>query len=46
MDAVEFLSENRERIELAVFNDGVATELQSCADHVHWLNEFVNEIRR
>ena len=46
LDAVEFLSENGKRIELAVFYDGVATELQSRADDVHWLNEFADEIRR
>ena len=46
LDTVEFLSENGKRIELAVFNEGVATELQSRADDVHWLNDFADEIRR
>lgn len=46
LDAVEFLSENGKRIELAVFSEGVATELQSRSDHVHWRDDFADEIRR
>jgi len=46
LDAVEFLSENGKRIELAVFSEGVATELQSRADHVYWLSDFAEEIRK
>ena len=46
LDAVEFLSENGKRVELAVFSEGVATELQSRADHVYWLSEFADDIRR
>lgn len=46
LDAVEFLSGHGKRIKLAVFSEGVSTELQARADHVHWINEFADEVRR
>lgn len=46
MDTVEHLSESGKRIELAVFADGVSTDLQARADRVHWINDFANEVRR
>jgi uncharacterized LabA/DUF88 family protein len=46
LDTVEFLSEQGKRVELAVFAEGVSTELQSRADRIYWLNDFAEEIRR
>jgi uncharacterized LabA/DUF88 family protein len=46
MDAVEFLSEQGKRIELAVFREGVSTDLQARADNVHWINDFADDVRR
>ena len=45
-DAVEFLSEHGKRIELAVFRDGVSTELQSLAERIHWLDDIAGKIRQ
>jgi uncharacterized LabA/DUF88 family protein len=44
IDAVEFLSMQDKRLELLVFKDGVATELQCRADKVHWINDFAEEV--
>lgn len=44
IDAVEFLSMQDKRLELFVFKDGVATELQCRADKVHWINDFAEEV--
>lgn len=46
LDAVEFLSEQGKRIELAVFSEGVSTDLQARADKVYWINDFADEVRR
>jgi len=46
LDAVEYLSEHRKRIELAVFTDGVSTDLQARSDHIYWINDFADEVRR
>ncbi|HEX5759738.1 MAG TPA: NYN domain-containing protein [Thermoanaerobaculia bacterium] len=46
LDAVEFLSEHGKRIELAVFLEGVSTDLQARADKIYWINEFADEVRR
>ena len=46
LDAVEFLSEQGKRIELAVFSEGVSTELQARADQVYWINDFADEVGR
>lgn len=46
LDAVEFLSEQGKRIELAVFSEGVSTDLQARADEVYWINDFADEVRR
>ncbi|TLM69222.1 MAG: NYN domain-containing protein [Deltaproteobacteria bacterium] len=44
LDAIEHLSENGKRIELAVFHLGVASELQSRADKIHWIDDFSAEV--
>lgn len=46
LDAVEFLAEQGKRIALAVFSEGVSTDLQARADQVHWINEFADEVCR
>jgi uncharacterized LabA/DUF88 family protein len=46
LDAVEFLSEHGKRIELAVFSEGVSTDLQARADQVFWINDFADDVRR
>jgi len=47
LDAVEFLSEHEgKRIELAVFKSNVSTDLQSYADHIYWIDDFAEEVRR
>ena len=46
LDAVEFLSEQGKKIELAVFTEGVSTDLQARADDIRWINDFADEIRR
>ena len=46
LDAVEFLSEQGKRIELAVFSEGVSTELQARADEIFWINDFADDVRR
>jgi uncharacterized LabA/DUF88 family protein len=46
LDAVEFLSEQGKRIELAVFSEGVSTDLQARANQIFWINDFADEIRR
>lgn len=46
LDTVEFLSERGKRIELAVFSEGVSTDIQARANHVHWINDFAEEVRR
>ena len=45
LDAVEFLSEHGKRIELAVFSEGVSSELQSRANRIHWLDDIAHKIR-
>ena len=46
LDTVEFLSEHGKRVELAVFAEGVSTDLQARADHVYWINDFAEDVRR
>jgi len=46
LDAVEYLSEHGKRIELAVFSDGVSTDLQARADRIHWIDEWADEVAR
>ena len=46
LDAVEFLSEQGKRIELAVFSEGVSTDLQARASDVLWINDFAEDVRR
>lgn len=44
LDVVEHLSELGKTIELVVFRDGVASELQCRADRIHWINDFWEEV--
>lgn len=44
MDAVEHLSENGKRIELAVFSTGVATDLQARADRILWIDDHLSTL--
>jgi len=44
LDAVEHLSEQGKTIELAVFRDGVSSELQCRADRIHWINDFAGDV--
>lgn len=44
LDVVEHLIHRGKRMELAVFKHGVAVELQSRADAVHWLDDFAGEV--
>lgn len=44
LDVVEHLSEQGKTIELVVFRDGVASELQCRADRIHWINDFWEEV--
>ena len=46
LDAVEYLSEHGKRLELAVFTEGVSTDLQARADHIYWINDFADDVRR
>ncbi|HHG4593931.1 NYN domain-containing protein [Pseudomonas aeruginosa] len=44
LDAIEHLSEIGKRIELAVFSDGVSTELQSRAGKIYCINDFADAV--
>ena len=44
LDAVSFLSDHGKRIELVVFQQGVATNLQCRADRIHWINDFAGDV--
>lgn len=46
LDAIEYLSEQGKRLELAVFREGVATDLQARADNIHWINDFATKASR
>jgi uncharacterized LabA/DUF88 family protein len=46
IDMIEYLSESGKRIELVVFNEAVSTDIQARADHIYWINDFADEIRR
>ena len=46
IDMIEHLSELGKRIELMVFLEGVSTDLQARADHIHWINDFSEEVKR
>ena len=46
LDAVRFVSDSGKEIELAVFRSGVATELQSWADRIYWIDDFAHEVAR
>ena len=34
------------RFELAVFRKSVSTDLQSLSDHIYWIDDFANEVRK
>lgn len=44
-DMFEYLSQQNKRLELAVFRNGVATELQSRADAFFWIDDFSEEVQ-
>jgi uncharacterized LabA/DUF88 family protein len=44
LDAIEYLSERGKRIELLAFRYGVATDLQSRADRIYWIDDFLDEV--
>ena len=46
LDAVKYVSDLGKEIELAVFRSGVATELQSWADRIFWIDDFADEVSR
>ncbi len=46
LDAVKYVSDAGKEVELAVFRSGVATELQSWADRIYWIDDFANEVAR
>ena len=46
LDAIKFVSDSGKEVELVAFRAGVATELQSWADRIYWIDEFAHEIAR
>jgi len=46
LDAVEHLSQENKRFELAVFKSGVSTELQARADAIYWIDDFAEDVAR
>ena len=46
LDAIEFLSEIGKQVELAVFHNGVSTDLQSRADKIFWIDDYAKEVLR
>ena len=46
LDAIEFLTEHGKRFELAVFSEGVSTDLQARANRIYWINDFASDVRR
>jgi uncharacterized LabA/DUF88 family protein len=34
------------RLELAVFKAGVSTDLQSLSDHIYWIDDFLQDVRK
>ena len=46
LDAIKYVSTSGKSVELAVFKYGVATELQSWADRIYWIDEFAEEVAR
>jgi uncharacterized LabA/DUF88 family protein len=46
LDAIEFLSEHGKRLELLVFKEGVASELQSRTDAIHWIDDVADDVKR
>jgi uncharacterized LabA/DUF88 family protein len=46
-DTVEFIrNQSNKGFELAVFQPGVSTDLQSMSDKIYWLNEFKDQIQK
>lgn len=47
LDAIRHIKENlNKRVELCVFRNGVAADLQSYADAIHWIDDFAEEVRK
>lgn len=46
LDAVEYLSQQGKRFELAVFKAGVSTELQARADAIYWIDDFAQDVAK
>ncbi len=46
LDAIKYVSNSGKNVELAVFYSGAATELQSWADRIYWIDDFANEVER
>lgn len=46
LDAIRYISYAGKNVELAVFKYGVATELQSWADRIYWIDDFAEEVAR
>lgn len=46
LDVSEYLCHRGKGFELVVFRNGVAPELQAMADYIHWIDDFVDEIKR
>lgn len=46
LDAITYVSNFGKNVELAVFHSGVATELQSWADRIYWIDDFAMEVAR
>ena len=45
LDAVEYLSMQGKQLELVVYKMGVSSELQARADHIHWIDDFKDDVR-
>lgn len=46
LDAVEFLCQGGKRFEMVVFRSGTAPELQSRADKIYWIDDFMDTVNR
>jgi len=46
LDMVEHLTRHGKRLELAVFKASVSVDLQSRADEIYWIDDFIEEVIR
>lgn len=46
LDAVEFLCQQGKKFEMVVFRNGTAPELQSRADRIYWIDDFLDTVNR